>query len=177
MSLLRKTSAITVSCLLVMGGLGASAQADTKPDQLGEANKAMTMVADFVHSIEVQQIEVAVDQMIQQAAQYVNQLEAEQAAAYAAAHPPVQRQVTSAPSSSVGGACGGATNGADRFIGRESGGNPNVYNTGGSGAWGCYQIMPGTWSSSCSDLGSYGSASATVQAQCASRLPLSAWGG
>jgi Transglycosylase-like domain len=74
---------------------------------------------------------------------------------------------------SVGGACGGATNGADAYIGRESGGNPNARNA--SGAWGCYQIMPGTWSSSCSDLGSYGSASTSAQAACASRLPSSAW--
>src|SRR6266540_1321354 len=73
----------------------------------------------------------------------------------------------------VGGACGGATNGADAYIGRESGGNPNARNP--SGAWGCYQIMPGTWSSSCSDLGSYGSASTSAQAACASRLPSSSW--
>jgi soluble lytic murein transglycosylase-like protein len=75
--------------------------------------------------------------------------------------------------SSVGGACGGATNGADRFIGAESGGNPNARNS--SGAWGCYQIMPGTWRSSCSDLGAHGSASTDAQAQCASRLPSSSW--
>jgi soluble lytic murein transglycosylase-like protein len=74
---------------------------------------------------------------------------------------------------SVGGACGGATNGADRFIGAESGGNPNARNS--SGAWGCYQIMPGTWRSSCSDLGAHGSASTDAQAQCASRLPSSSW--
>jgi soluble lytic murein transglycosylase-like protein len=76
-------------------------------------------------------------------------------------------------SANVGGACGGATNGADSYIGRESGGNPNARNP--SGAWGCYQIMPGTWSSSCSDLGSHGSASTSAQAQCASRLPQSSW--
>ncbi len=74
---------------------------------------------------------------------------------------------------SVGGACGGATNGADRFIGAESGGNPNARNS--SGAWGCYQIMPGTWRSSCSDLGQHGSAGTDAQAQCASRLPSSSW--
>ena len=73
----------------------------------------------------------------------------------------------------VGGACGGASNGADRFIGAESGGNPNARNS--SGAWGCYQIMPGTWRSSCSDLGQHGSAGTDAQAQCASRLPSSSW--
>jgi soluble lytic murein transglycosylase-like protein len=76
-------------------------------------------------------------------------------------------------SGSVGGACGGASNGADAYIGRESGGNPNARNA--SGAWGCYQIMPGTWQSSCSDLGQHGSASTEAQAQCASRLPSSSW--
>jgi hypothetical protein len=76
------------------------------------------------------------------------------------------------------GACGGATNGADRYIGRESGGNPGIYNSEGSGAWGCYQIEPGTWEGAgCDAFGSYGSANAQEQAECASRLPLSAWGG
>jgi soluble lytic murein transglycosylase-like protein len=75
--------------------------------------------------------------------------------------------------STVSGACGGAANGADRFIGAESGGNPNARNA--SGAWGCYQIMPGTWASTCSDLGAHGSASTSAQAACASRLPSSSW--
>ena len=104
--------------------------------------------------------------------------EAEQAAAAANAKKPkpaapTGRGGSSGGGSSVGGACGGATNGADAYIGRESGGNPNARNA--SGAWGCYQIMPGTWSSSCSDLGQYGSASTSAQAACASRLPSSAW--
>jgi soluble lytic murein transglycosylase-like protein len=100
--------------------------------------------------------------------------EAEQAAAAANA-----KKKAAAPTGrgggggSVGGACGGATNGADRFIGAESGGNPNARNS--SGAWGCYQIMPGTWQSSCSDLGQHGSAGTDAQAQCASRLPSSSW--
>jgi hypothetical protein len=101
--------------------------------------------------------------------------EAEKAAAAAAAAKP---RKPAAPTGrggggSVSGACGGATNGADRFIGAESGGNPNARNA--SGAWGCYQIMPGTWSSSCSDLGQHGSAGTDAQAQCASRLPSSSW--
>ena len=103
--------------------------------------------------------------------------EAEHAAAAANARKPKPAAPTgrggSSGGSSVGGACGGATNGADAYIGRESGGNPNARNS--SGAWGCYQIMPGTWSSSCSDLGQHGSASTEAQAQCASRLPSSSW--
>jgi soluble lytic murein transglycosylase-like protein len=102
--------------------------------------------------------------------------EAEQAAAAANAKKkpaaPTGRGGSSG-GSTVGGACGGASNGADAYIGRESGGNPNARNP--SGAWGCYQIMPGTWSSSCSDLGAHGSASTEAQAQCASRLPSSSW--
>lgn len=94
-------------------------------------------------------------------------LEAQRAAEWA----PVARQMPTP----VSGPCGGATNGADQFIARESGGDPTAENP--SGAWGCYQIMPGTWAGSCSDLGDEHSASPAVQAQCASRLPLSAWGG
>jgi len=112
--------------------------------------------------------------------QAVAAAEAEQAAQAAAAANAKKKSV--APTgrgggggggSNVGGACGGATNGADRFIGAESGGNPNARNS--SGAWGCYQIMPGTWRSSCSDLGQHGSAGTDAQAQCASRLPSSSW--
>ena len=104
--------------------------------------------------------------------------EAEQAAQAAAAanakkKPAAPTGRGGSSGSSVGGACGGASNGADAYIGRESGGNPNARNA--SGAWGCYQIMPGTWSSSCSDLGQHGSASTEAQAQCASRLPSSSW--
>jgi soluble lytic murein transglycosylase-like protein len=101
--------------------------------------------------------------------------EAEQAAAQAksAAARSGRGGSSGASGGTVSGQCGGATNGADAYIGRESGGNPNARNP--SGAWGCYQIMPGTWSGSCSDLGQYGSASTQAQAACASRLPSSAW--
>jgi hypothetical protein len=135
------------------------------------ALSAASQAADvkrFLDGVQAQQV----DSFLQAAAA----AEAEQAAAAANA-----RKKPAAPTgrggggggSSVGGACGGATNGADAYIGRESGGNPNARNA--SGAWGCYQIMPGTWSSSCSDLGQYGSASTSAQAACASRLPSSAW--
>lgn len=112
--------------------------------------------------------------------QAVAAAEAEQAAQAAAAAnakkksaAPTGRGGGSSGGGNVGGACGGASNGADRFIGAESGGNPNARNP--SGAWGCYQIMPGTWQGSCSDLGQHGSASTDAQAQCASRLPSSSW--
>lgn len=94
--------------------------------------------------------------------QYVSTLEA-------------QRTYDNGGGTIVSGPCGGATNGADAFIARESGGDPNVWNGSGSSAWGCYQIIDSTWASSCSDLGAHGSAPPEVQAQCASRLPLSAW--
>ncbi len=98
--------------------------------------------------------------------------------AFEAPHPEVA--ITTAPRHSYAhgsstGACGGATNGADQYIGRESGGDPGAVNSS-SGAYGCYQIMPGTWASSCSDLGAQSGSSASTQAQCASRLPPSAWG-
>jgi soluble lytic murein transglycosylase-like protein len=103
--------------------------------------------------------------------------EAEQAAAAAQAKSAAARTGRGGSSGggggTVSGPCGGATNGADAYIARESGGNPNARNP--SGAWGCYQIMPGTWNGSCSDLGQYGSASTQAQAACASRLPSSAW--
>jgi soluble lytic murein transglycosylase-like protein len=103
--------------------------------------------------------------------------EAEQAAAAAQAKSAAARTGRGGSSGggggTVSGPCGGATNGADAYIARESGGNPNARNS--SGAWGCYQIMPGTWNGSCSDLGQYGSASTQAQAACASRLPSSAW--
>ena len=92
---------------------------------------------------------------------------------------PTTQQVQAPPEPSTqSGACGGATNGADQYIQRESGGDPNVYNSGGSGAWGCYQLMPEHFApgGTCSDM-VYGQATPAQQAECASRLPLSAWGG
>ena len=68
------------------------------------------------------------------------------------------------------GACGGSR--FDYVIPKESGGNANARNA--SGAWGCYQIMPATWSGAgCS--GSFGSASPAEQAACADKLSPGAW--
>jgi soluble lytic murein transglycosylase-like protein len=108
-----------------------------------------------------------------EAAKAAEAAEAAKAAAAKARKPAAPTGRRGSGGSSVSGACGGATNGADRFIGAESGGDPNARNA--SGAWGCYQIMPGTWRSSCSDLGQHGSASTDAQAACASRLPSSSW--
>jgi hypothetical protein len=134
------------------------------------ALSAASQAADvkrFLDAVQAQQLDAFF--------QAVLAAQAEQAAAAANAKKPAAPtgRGGGGGGSSVGGACGGATNGADAYIGRESGGNPNARNS--SGAWGCYQIMPGTWSSSCSDLGQHGSASTDAQAQCASRLPSSAW--
>jgi hypothetical protein len=141
-------------------------------------------IGEYIQAVQLQEIVAFVESVI--AEENARAVAEAQAAAdrAAAAQAAASRQVTRsapAPATSSGGgggvsgACGGATNGADGFIARESGGNPNVYNAQGSGAWGCYQIMPQTWAGSCSDLGSHGSASVEAQAACASRLPLSSW--
>jgi nucleoid-associated protein YgaU len=170
----------------IAGAAGYRAQDSGSPRRLDELSKerpaaakhfpvegalvAASRAADtqrFMEAVQAQQVDAFYQALAAQA---------EQAAAAANARKAKPAAPTGRGGSgggSVGGSCGGATNGADRFIGAESGGNPNARNS--SGAWGCYQIMPGTWRSSCSDLGQHGSASTDAQAQCASRLPSSSW--
>ena len=76
-------------------------------------------------------------------------LDAVNLSAYLASLPastPVRASVTSGGSSS-----GGSSSGGGDFLScvrnRESGGNYGVYNSGGSGAAGAYQFLPGTWNS------------------------------
>lgn len=122
-------------------------------------------------------VEDAVDQLQRDVGAFIADVQAAYQAAHSVVAPRSAVSYSPTPNGGATGACGGATNGADQFIARESHGQADVWNTQGSGAWGCYQIMPATWASSCSDLGAHGSAPASAQAECASRLPLSAWGG
>jgi hypothetical protein len=45
------------------------------------------------------------------------------------------------------------------IIAHESRGNPYVYNSSGSGAWGLYQFMPGTWAAAGGNPADFGHAS------------------
>lgn len=108
MSYIRKLSAVTVGCLLVMGGLGASALAEQSDPTLAEAGKAMNMVADYVHSIEVRNVEVAVDQIGQQIAVYV---QAQEAAAAAARAELVRQRNVVAVTNSTASTSSGSTGG------------------------------------------------------------------
>jgi soluble lytic murein transglycosylase-like protein len=173
-----------VVCSIVMVGLGNFSPVEAKSKVHAPVGFPVVDPIEEAYQVQAYQMAVlyaALDE-IRIIAEYVQAVEAEQARQAELARQQEIARTTpvrnvSPASTQVSGACGGATNGADQFIGHESGGNPNIYNTGGSGAWGCYQIMPATWASSCSDLGQHGSASPQAQAQCASRLPLSAWSG
>jgi hypothetical protein len=97
-------------------------------------------------------------------AAYQAELARQQAAARAAA----QTYVRQPPS---GGGGGGDCYGSDvpsYIVNRESGGSSTARNP--SGAYGCFQIMPGTWGGTCSDLGSLNGSSAAAQTECANRL-------
>lgn len=152
--------------------VGAVASGDglpATPLEIGELEVAR--VQRYVHAVQVDEVGRYLAAVAAE--------EAEQARLAAEAQPSGSSAVPAqVPVQAADGVCGGATNGADQFIDRESGGNPGIYNTGGSGAWGCYQLMPEHFAAggTCDDF-VYGAASAEQQAECASRLPLSAWSG
>jgi hypothetical protein len=162
-----------------MVGLGASALAETSP----EGYNARLEWDQFAHDYPIWvAIDYVVALQIQEGADYVSAIQ--EAEAKAAREALVRQRNTIDIGTALGpvyrssggtGECGGATNGADQYIQRESHGQADVWNTQGSGAWGCYQIMPFVWQANCTDLGTHGQASASAQAQCASRLPISAW--
>lgn len=176
--------AVVYACLL--GAIGWTAIRTGEPPHRRAVDDHRTSSQPFsppreVELSTVQQVLTAYrTQALDEIGAYVAAVRQAELDAFLASLAPPPPPVTVTPPTVAGGAvttgeCGGATNGADQFIQRESGGNPGIYNQGGSGAWGCYQIMPGTWAASCSDLGVHGQASPAAQAACASRLPLSAW--
>lgn len=138
----------------------------------------------YGQAVELARIEQAVFDLQQSVGAYVNDVIAqeeawrleqarqqqarEDAAAAAAAQAsrarPAQPQSSPTMTSGGGGSCYGGVV-PDYIVTRESGGNPNAVNPS-SGAWGCYQFMPSTWSSSCSDL----SRDVAGQKECASRI-------
>lgn len=153
---------------LAMVGLAPSSRAE--PPEAG----AMRAVRDLEHAaayVQQVQLEEAIASLEEQVGSFVNEVKRSEAIARSRPSSAVTRSPEVHPAGGTG-ECGGATNGADRFIQRESGGNPYVVNSS-SGAFGCYQIMPYVWDANCRDLGH----DPQGQAACASRLPLSAWGG
>jgi hypothetical protein len=95
------------------------------------------------------------------------QAEAERRAVLAAASRP--RSSGSGGGASVTGECTGGPVSAT-VVQNESGGDPNVWNTQGSGAWGCWQIIPRTWNGLCSDIGPHGATGVDGQRECANRI-------
>ena len=180
----QKTAIAVVISSIAMVGPGLLSRADALPFEAGGqvAGVEMDRLAAMVHQLEFESAMQAILQQVQYLQWLQQQAEQAQQAEIARQQQVAQQQAVTqshvnAPvvSNQGTGACGGATNGADQYIHRESGGSPTVANP--SGAYGCYQIMPATWASSCSDLGPEIGSSPSAQAACASRLPLSAWGG
>jgi hypothetical protein len=176
-----------VAAAITWAGVARAQGPDPRPkrlDELGEKRPAAAThlpvegaLLSASQAVDVERwIEAAKAHQLKLFYEGVIAAEAEKAAAFIKAKPkPVARTGSAGGGggATVGGACGGAANGYDRHIGPESGGNPNA--RGAGGAWGCYQIIPSTWSANCSDLGQHGSASTDAQAACASRLPPSSW--
>jgi muramidase (phage lysozyme) len=102
--------------------------------------KAATDVQNYLHYLQYTDLE----QQMHTVGDYIASLMAAEAAQ------------TAAPRSSTSGTVTSSSYPGD-FLAcvrqRESGGNYGVYNSGGSGAAGAYQFMPGTWNSIASSSG------------------------
>lgn len=124
---------------------------DAKLDNLHAVrpDAALTYLDPSVQgALEIAQLTADVNEYVQSVTlqQYLDALNL---ADYLASLPatPVRTTVTS----------GGSSSGGGDFLScvrnRESGGDYGVYNSGGSGAAGAYQFMPGTWSSIAGSVG------------------------
>ena len=112
-------------------------------------DKAATDILNYVKAVEAAQLNDFLRSIgAQVVGEYIASLQAAEAqAAAVAAAPPPRASTTTVYSSSYPGdflAC---------VRQRESGGNYGVYNSGGSGAAGAYQFMPGTWNSIAASTG------------------------
>jgi hypothetical protein len=108
-------------------------------------DKAATDIVNYVKAVEAAELNDYLRNIgAQVVGEYIASLQAAEAQAAAAAAP---RASTTVYSSSYPGdflAC---------VRQRESGGNYGIYNSGGSGAAGAYQFMPGTWNSIAASVG------------------------
>ena len=109
-------------------------------------DKAATDIQNYVKAVEAAELNDYLRNIgAQVVGEYIASLMAAEAQAAAAA--PAPRASTTVYSSSYPGdylAC---------VRNRESGGNYGIYNSGGSGAAGAYQFMPGTWNSIAASTG------------------------
>lgn len=168
--------ALCVALFAISAASPSAAQAtrpgDAHYEAVAGAPVAEAFVRDVVAFVEwARAVEFVSAVQLNQAVLFV--LAAERAAleAYEAQLARERSAVTSRSSSGGGG--GGSCYASQvpaGIIDRESKGDPTVWNTEGSGAWGCFQFMPGTWASSCSDLGVHGQASVSAQVACADRV-------
>jgi Transglycosylase-like domain len=108
--------------------------------------KAATDIQNYVKAVQAAEVNDYLRNIgAQVVGEYIASLQAAEAEAAAAAAAP--RASTAVYSSSYPGdvlAC---------IRSRESGGNYGIYNSGGSGAAGAYQFMPGTWNSIAASTG------------------------
>jgi hypothetical protein len=124
----------------------SSSTASSPSSQLSKFLADATAIQDYVKARTIQDIVNYVT--MRQVGDYIaSRIAADQAAAEAQAAAAPQQVSSSVSSSSNPGdflSC---------VRNRESGGNYGVYNSGGSGAAGAYQFMPGTWNGVASSSG------------------------